>query len=156
MTLDTILEQVENSSSDDWHKFSYPTPYFPFPEHGDLPDWHRTLTVFKPDIDISLAFGVTLNATFQEPWVEQFSDPHATSVIVVLRYRGVPVYEWTFVTVDGGRYYVPLPEPPKEGKYQISADRLPFARLMFDLSGRGGSLESVEQVLQRAGIIIVE
>jgi hypothetical protein len=154
-TLDSLLEQVEMSSSDDWHKLDYHTPYLPYCGGQNVLDTHYHLAVFRPDVDISLAFGATVNSDFHEPWVESFPDPHATSVAVVLRYRGTPVYEWTFVTVDGGRYLVPMPQPPNaEGKYQISAGKLSFARLMFDLYGSGGVCCGVEEALRRAGIEI--
>lgn len=156
MTLDELLGRVRTSSSDDWHKFVYRTPYVPY--CGEYVDTNCYLAIFKPDIDISLAYGAAIQPNFEEPWVMQFPDPHATSEAVVLRYQGTPVYECrNFVTVDGGRYLLPMPEVPsaKGGKYQISDDRLSFARLMFNLFGIGGASQTLEEVLRRADIEIV-
>lgn len=164
MELHDLILTVESSSSDEWHRMDHHTLHgwewgdrningemYPYIE----PKTHHNLAVFKKDVDVSIVFGADVIKDFAEPWVQAFPDPKASSILVVLRYRGQVVFEWVFVVVDGGRYLLPLPKPLGNGQYQFAQDKLPFARLMFALYGQGGVHHSLEDTLKRAGVTIV-
>ncbi|HZZ27124.1 MAG TPA: hypothetical protein VFE46_03880, partial [Pirellulales bacterium] len=147
MTLNELIELIENSSANHWDKFEYPTVHSW--DHGSRredgqmhpyiePNAHTMLAVYAEDIDITLAYGGTKKEEFSEPWTERFSDPSASSVSVTAQYRGQPVHQWTFVTVDGGKFMVPLPQRDDDGFY-IDGRQLPMANLMFGLWGHGGA-----------------
>src|SRR5438552_4194865 len=108
MTLADLLNTVEGSAADDWHKLKVQTVYgWECGAHWSVPNTCSELFILRSDIDVSLALVATVKAPFAEPWVQQFADPNATSVAVALRYRGAVVYTWTGVVVDGGRYLLP-------------------------------------------------
>src|SRR4051794_13628317 len=111
MKLNDLLQTVEQSAPDDWHKMDFPTLYgWGEGDKGDEPRTFETLLVYKQDLDVSIAMAATVNKPFEEPWVEEFPDSSAESVVVAFRYRGAIVYEWTCVIVDGGRYLMPMPD----------------------------------------------
>jgi len=161
------MDTVAGSSADDWCKLGVRTAYGGETdiengwEHGAesaqqslRPREHHNLAVYKPDIDISLAFGATVCAPFQEPWVENFQGAPASSRAVYLRYRGTVVNEWLGVSVDGGRYFLPMPQM-NNGSFEVSRADLPLARLMFDLDSPGGVHKTLEAALEFAQIAIV-
>ena len=161
MKLDELLQKVEASSIDQWCKLPYATIYgweygtkqnVPFLE----PKYHDYLVIFKEDIDISLVFGAINTRDYAEAWVNKFANNHADSVAVVLQHNGSPVYEWTFVYVDGGRYLLPQPSISQQGGFEFKKANLPFANLMFALGSIGGGvIVNVEDALKQAGIPIV-
>lgn len=164
MRLDELLKTVECSSPEDWHRIPRPTVYNwdcgnKRVDDGPLTPYlepvnHDYLAVYKPDVDISLAFGANVCKDFQEPWVRGFPDSHASSVVVELRYRGSPVYEEVFVVVDGGRNLLPMPKP-RENEFVLPRSRLAMARLMYGVFPSGGRGETqLEEVLKRAGVKI--
>jgi hypothetical protein len=101
VTLDELLKLVEGSTVDDWHKMNIHTVYgWEFGQKNQQnylePKLHNYVAVYKPDVDVTLAFDAPVNDPFNEPWTDKFADKHAVSVAVWLRYRGVVVYERGF------------------------------------------------------------
>lgn len=160
MTFDDLLLTVQSSSVDEWHKFDHNTVYnwgWDEDENGRRlysPKTHEQLAIYRKDVDISIAFGATINEEFTEDWTQEFPKTDAESIAVELRYRGQPVFEWVFVLVDEARYLLPLPERIGEG-FTFPKHKLPFARLMFGLHGTGGTHQTLESALERAKIIVV-
>lgn len=158
MTLSEILETVYSSSAGDWEKLGGITFYTWVwgGKDGLVPRYHDQLAVYTNDIDISLAFGGLVVGEFRDPWaVENFSSGEASSIAIWLRYRGEVVKESVGVVVDGERYLVPLPQYTQDG-YMVVENQLPLARLLFDLYGSYGVHKTVEEVLKRAKIKIVD
>jgi hypothetical protein len=58
-------------------------------------------------IEQSKEVNKTWNAT--ESWMENFPDPHITEYKVYLKYGETKIEEILFVSCDGGRYFIPLP-----------------------------------------------
>ena len=160
MTLDDLLEIIEKTTPEDW----YLTKENPIARwhYGTLkganflePICHFKLLVLKSDIDISIAFGAPITDPFEEPWAKKFLDSHAVLIAIHLRYRGALVYDWPGVYVDGSRYLVPLPEREKlSDGFMIPRWRLKLARVLFALDECEGVYETVEQVLEKAGVRI--
>ena len=148
MTLDQILSTVHESQVNDWHRTSHQTPY------AGEDRFHRSLAIYKPDVDVTIAYGAAVMNEFQEPWTDLYSDANATSVALVLQYRGQAIYEWTFVVVDGGRYLVPMPKF-QNGKYTVSQSEMQLARLFFGVYGVGGNYDTLESALGRGDVEIV-
>ncbi len=159
MTLDEILKMIEGSTVTDWHKMNVSTTYgwtSGQDANGNYlePNTHNYLAVFKPDVDVSIAFDATVADPYDEPWVRKFAAPRALSVAIWFRYRGAVVYEQVGVVVDGGRYLLPMPRPVNQG-FEVDQATLPLARLLFDLYGVGGPHQPVEDALAHAGVTIV-
>jgi len=170
MNLSTILQTLKDSDIDDWHKMPDQGPFHHWnvtSQHlgegartTDLePVAHSSLAVYKPDIDISIAFGAIHRDEFNEPWTKNFPDKRASSEWVCLRYRGTVVYDWIVVLVDGARYAILLPssETGSDGEpiYRISREDLPLAELFYELYesvGRGPG--GVDTALRLAGVEI--
>ena len=61
--------------------------------------------------------GEVITEDFREPWTQGFPDPSAYSYYVHLQYFGTDLRRYVFVSCDGGRYNVPLPERQPDGSY---------------------------------------
>lgn len=160
MTEAEFLATIAGSTVEQWRRLNTQTMYGW--EHGHNqrgnfiePKTFELLAVFKNEIDISLAIGATVADDFEEPWTAKFADSSAHSVAVHFRFRGAVVYEWVGVYVDGGRYLLPMPTAAGAGAYVVEQERMPLARLMFDLAQPGGVHTSLEDALNRAGIQVI-
>jgi hypothetical protein len=67
---------------------------------------------------------------FDEPWIHHYPADSATSSDVHLKINGNVIRQIRFITVDGGRIYVPMPEQrvsaTNEREYYWVRDRLTF------------------------------
>ena len=54
---------------------------------------------------------------FREPWTQRLPDPTAHSYYVHLEYFGTVLRKYVFVSCDGGRYQIPLPDRQPDGSY---------------------------------------
>jgi hypothetical protein len=61
------------------------------------------------DNTFQIVRGERLDA-FTEEWTNTHPDPHASSYPVYLKINGIVIKELRFVSVDGGRIFVPMPE----------------------------------------------
>ena len=50
------------------------------------------------------------NRPFSEPWTKGFPDPNSTASEIILRIGPTVIREVTFVSLDGRRVFVPMPE----------------------------------------------
>ena len=67
------------------------------------------VAVYKPNVSISMAWGLVVNSDFVEHWANDFSDSKASSRSVDIFYNNSLVYRGIYVEVDGGRSKLPLP-----------------------------------------------
>lgn len=158
MRLDDLLLTVAESAVDDWEKVDVRTEFHDVPEGGEVgaeplePSFHHTLAVFRPNVDISLAYGATVVRPFEEPWTESFGGP-ASLIAVWFRYRGAVVYERVVVSADGGRCVLPLPRM-RQGTYVVDQQDLPMAQLLFSLLSSVRDDDTLDAALARAGLAI--
>jgi hypothetical protein len=116
MTIDELRERVAGSRRDDWQGLEGPVLLHTFfmvsgggePEHISH-DAHHSRAVLRDDLDVGLAWGLTWEEDFTEPWTELFANKKAKGHFADLLWRGQPVIRERYVTVDGGRYKIPLP-----------------------------------------------
>jgi hypothetical protein len=115
MTLDEIRAQITASTASGWQPLSGPVylPTFVQVSHGENV-WlehnsHHSRAVLRDDVAIGLAWGLTVNESFEEDWSSRFPDPKASSDWLEVLYNGQPVDRELIVHVDG-RCYVPMPE----------------------------------------------
>lgn len=74
-------------------------------------DGSKTMWTCLDDMSFQIEHTYLPAATnFSELWVKRFPDKTAYSSYVNLNISGVTVKQETFVTLDGGRYFVPIPE----------------------------------------------
>ena len=98
---------------------------------------------------------------FKEPWVKGFPDPQATSYIVDLTVSGQTVTQVRFVSLDGGRYFVPMPDiattDKTDGKIEriYSYERASLKYLVGNIVGRYYSfVKNLDEFAARQGIEI--
>ena len=124
MTYNDFINMVANSSIEDWNVIgcwgygagpSYKNRFEFYEIYGDeksvlKEESHGMYAVFKNNINISLAFGLTINENFKEEWANSFPDPQASSQFVDLFFANTLVERIAYVVVDGGRAKLPMPE----------------------------------------------
>src|SRR5258706_10531254 len=112
-----------------------------------------------PDISITLAFGLEALADFKEEWANKFPDPHASSSYVDVFYNSALVYRDIYVSVDGGRAKLPLPNrkfdksTDKVIALEVPKGRHDFIRLINSL---GGAISQFDEYFARADFKIVD
>jgi hypothetical protein len=75
---------------------------------------HDEHAVLKNHIAVTLAWGMDDKANFQEDWATAFPDARASSAFVDVFYNGSRVYRDSYVIVDGGRAFLPMPPSPED------------------------------------------
>ncbi|GED14806.1 hypothetical protein [Aneurinibacillus migulanus] len=121
-------------------------------------DSHSTVASLKTDLSISLAWGMEHRDNFMEEWANKFPDPKATSSFIDFFYNGTLVYRDIYVTVDGGRVSIPLPDREIDDKtYEVTRYSIPKKKYeLFKLINGSGSTYDYDNYIQRAGIEIVD
>ena len=123
MTLRELLHTIISSSRSDWNTIvcwgthsgpSYRDQFEFYQiyegQHNVLhSDSHGMVASYKPDLSITMAWGLTANRNFDETWATNFPDPNASSHHVDVFFNNALVYRDLFVSVDGGRAKLPLP-----------------------------------------------
>lgn len=78
---------------------------------------HDMRASYRPDLNIGIAFGLDPDnvfpddqRSFEEDWSKNFSDSKWTFHYADFFYSGALVHREPFVTVDGGRCYLPVPD----------------------------------------------
>ncbi|MBL0949275.1 MAG: hypothetical protein IBJ08_00920 [Pseudomonas sp.] len=115
-------------------------------------DSHSNVMSFKPDLQISVAYGMQHNDDFREEWANSFPDPHASSAYVDFFYAKNLVYRDIYVAVDGGRFLLPLPEQKIDSSYTVTGLTVTRERAAFFALLNGNDSRSYYECLRRAGI----
>ena len=166
---DEITQMVTGSSPDDWEvlgegpnyldKFAQVTSEG---QHYLELDWHTYLAVYKPDVSLRLAWGMTVDdrLTFED-W--HFPDRSGYRVLVDAFWQGALVARWTVLLVDGGRSYLPDADRGyvKTGEsitdyetvgWTAKASEIALARLLDRIAR---SMSEFDRYLEQAGIVEV-
>jgi hypothetical protein len=95
---------------------------------------HANVAVLKQNLSISIAWGMEQNDTFQEEWLKSLSDSSASSHFLDFFYNQTLVLRDTYLSVDGGRYYIPLPtvEMKEDKSFELYAlkEKIDFYRVL--------------------------
>lgn len=169
MTLSTCIDVILESSPDDWNVIpcwgagsgsSFKYQFEPLHEYVDgKAEWrivvaaHGMVAAYTANLAVSLAWGLPANETFHEEWTDKFSDKSASSRYVDIFYNGGLVHREMYVSVDGGRSALPLPDA-SEGGYRVSSRFCRFINLVNTLNG--GSGNRFESDLKQAGLQITD
>lgn len=122
MKLDELRGMIVSSAKEDWHQLtcwggggpsyldSYTTWSGPEGWGGIEVDSHSSLAVFRADIDLRLAWGLSRGGRDEKlhfPWQGRFADSKVTACFVDVLWRGSLVDRDEYLVVDGGRAYLP-------------------------------------------------
>lgn len=173
MRLEELMEKVITSHPDDWHRIvcwgantgpAY-REQFTFYEtwesdyHGVLDaEGHSYACVYKPDVSITLSFGLDRSKEFAEEWANKFPDPHASSSWVDVFYNNALVFRDFYITVDGGRAKLPLPRRKWDAAkkniigLEVPKSRRDFIRLVDSFEGG----DEFERYFRDAGFTVVD
>jgi hypothetical protein len=111
---DELTQMVTGSSPEDWEVlgrgpvYLYQLGNVSSGDHSQPwveVDSHYYLAVYKPDISLRLAWGLTLDNDLTTEWV--FPDRSMYRYAVDAFWQGALVTRWTMLGVDGGRCYLP-------------------------------------------------
>jgi hypothetical protein len=109
---------------------------------------HTDVLVFIPDVSVTIAFGLKWLDDFREPWTARFPDIKASSSFADVFYNGALVYRTEYVTVDGGRTMLPLPN--SRTTLIVPQAQAQFVRLLDQF----GKKSSFDDDFARAGMTI--
>ncbi|HEY0072563.1 MAG TPA: hypothetical protein VGB77_00555 [Abditibacteriaceae bacterium] len=134
MDYNNFRQSIHNSSSDDWNIIycygsgtgpSYREDTAAFLESMIMEirsgerqkEWpkryHTQVAAYKPNLSISLAWGLRLEAEeLEEAWVEKFPSKRTFLDCVDLFYNNALVERVPYVKIDGGRCLLPKPRFP--------------------------------------------
>lgn len=94
--------------------------------------------------------GKTINTQFNEPWTRRFSDPNASSYYKEVYYLTTLLDRMVFVSCDGGRFEIPLPEPREDGTYFLGRNSV-----AMKLASQLWQYLPLEDTIRRVGIDVV-
>lgn len=169
MNFKDYIKTILSSSAADWNRFecwgsgsgpSYRNRFVATTHHtpGPTPRYelnvesHSSVAALRSNLSITIAWGLTVNDHFREPWLSSFADQDAASSWVDCFYNGGLVFREAYVTVDGGRAHLPLPED-RNGTLVVPAEYADLCRLVDSLHPRTSEFD---HYLQRAQIQIIQ
>src|SRR5262249_5556525 len=112
-------------------------------EEGDLNLYHRRFPEF------TIVEGRMLIEHFAQSWSKKFPDPDAHSYYVECRYHATVLKRCVFVSCDGGRYHVPVPNRLDDDHFELDKSSLEYKIAL--LYGRYGPREDD---LARVGLVV--
>ena len=168
MTLYEIIKVISESNSDDWNEIgcwgygagpSYKDKFLFNEVYDGSPniltvDSHSDVSVYKKDLSITMAYGLTSNDDFIETWANQFPNSHASSKFIDIFYNNALVFRETYLVVDGGRCKLPIPSYNQEGGLIVSRGYYNFIKFLEILSSGAMSSTNFDSYFDRTKIII--
>lgn len=118
-------------------------------------DSHSEVLSLKSDLLISVACGITHNDDFIEKWANSFPDKHASSSFVDFFYANQLIFRDIYVSVDGGRCRLPLPDIKlDDSESGVQSLTVPDEKYQF-FRVLNGTSHDYDGYLRRAGIEVV-
>ncbi|MDH6245503.1 hypothetical protein [Mycobacterium sp. OTB74] len=145
MTFDELRALITNSRPSDWRRVKAMGPTYrdrfgswtgPGEQAGIDHDSHAEVAVYRPDIDLTIAYGMPesqheRNLAFT--WSKAFPDKEIREISIAdIFWRGSLVDRVNYVYVDGGRGIVPIGSGHQG--LRITQYDLAVARLLSDIS----------------------
>ncbi|MBE7661232.1 hypothetical protein [Tenacibaculum finnmarkense] len=170
MTLNEILKIIAESNSDDWNEIGC-WGYGSGPSYKDLftfnevydgspniltADSHSTVSVYKKDLSITMAYGLKSNEDFKAEWANQFPDPNAHSDIIDIFYNNALVFRETYLVVDGGRCKLPIPSYTEDGELYVAKGYYEFVKFLEILSSGASSSKNFDSYFGQTGIKVID
>ena len=142
MQLRELLATVAASKVADWQVIFRPTLRHRFTEAIDaenkreqvLVDEHAVRFVFRPDISISMAYGLVDQAAFDLPPDHPFARENARTLLLDIFHDGGLTHRETVLNVDRQRCLLPMPRS-WESPVKIPTAQFSLIRLVHALAG---------------------
>lgn len=117
---------------------------------------HKEIWVCETDNTFQIETGHR-GDEFREIWVEVYPDINSYRYSIYLKISDTVIKELTFISCDGGRIFVPMPERKLEGEkiiYQWHRNSLPFK--VCKIIGNYYIYKNIEDIAERSKIQIVQ
>lgn len=169
MTFDELRHIVLSSSANDWVVVPYGTTYKArFGMVGARGAWsmetdeHQSVAVYRQDIAVTIAWGMTHRDDLRFEWSDRFPDSDVSDFYVDVFSNGMLVDRWFALTVDGGRAVLPVCDIAVVGDVfagdaeiigsKAYESNVRIARLIHELEG---SHDDFDDYLARSGITVL-
>jgi len=123
-------------------------------KHSWIREFIGTQEIWMSEVDNM--FQIELAGTrrdFSEEWTRRLPDKHGSSAFpVLLKVQGVEIKELTFISCDGGRIIVPMPEADAVGAFAYDRNSLEYK--VGQIVGQFYIYNTLEGVARRAGITV--
>jgi hypothetical protein len=136
------LKQFEKHLSEEWMKSNV----------GNCEIWQSVQNnIFQIEVSDS-------DREFTEPWTKNYPNPNSTAFNVYLKIAGVVISELTFVSIDGGRIFVPITRVrqtssgDREFFWNMNSLEIKVCRII----GHYNTENSIEGVARRSKITLVD
>ncbi|MFH1823827.1 MAG: hypothetical protein ABH873_01200 [Candidatus Firestonebacteria bacterium] len=161
MTYDELIKIVTESNLSDWNIIScygnepsYKSRFEFYDVLNDQKDVlreesHSMVACYKPNISISIAFGLIVNADYKEEWLNNFPDHKASTHYLDLFFNNSLVGRIMYVKFDGGSKELPLPKSSAE----LTVKKIEFKIIMLIASMELNS-DNYSDYFERAGFSI--
>ncbi len=170
MTLDEIIELITNSNPEDWNEIgcwgygsgpSYKDQFTFYEVYDAEPnilkaDSHSTVSVYKKNLSVTMAYGLTSNDDFKEKWANQFPDPSARSKMIDIFYYNALVFRETYLVVDGGRCKLPIPSYTEDGELYVAKGYYDFIKFIEILSSGATTSKNFDYYFGQTGIKVID
>jgi len=116
---------------------------------------HKTVYICDKNNTFQIEIG-DYGGEWQEKWAKVYPDANASEYSVYLKISNTTIKEFTFISCDGGRIFVPLPELQSEGgqtAYIWRRDSLPYK--VCQIVGDYYIHETIEGVARMSKISII-
>lgn len=145
MRYDEIRKLIISSSANDWAVIVEGSVYPGHPEEvisGET-EGHTYLAVYKADVNLRLAWGMTVGAVGTDTHLafetRDFADLSIERQLVDGFWRGALVTRWSVLSADSHRCYLPFPElliTQVDESFTVKRSEVALARLLNRLAGR--------------------
>lgn len=136
-----LINLFLNSSIQDWQTISH-GPLFKDRVAGDLIDSYDFLSVYEPDISITLAWGLPkfpdpVKNTVTDEWILRFGGTSKPTLHYVdLFYNNALVFRSSYILVDDSRYMVPEPSTGIHNQKFCERGYLDFITRLNHIAGK--------------------
>lgn len=112
---------------------------------------HTTRAAYRPDLQLSLAWGLLAHEELVESWADVF-DGTASSHFVDFFWNGALVERGLYIAVDGGRCKLPIPQRDLDELHPVGLWITRWQHIFFSLLNTLEGVTDTDAALRRAGI----
>ncbi|MBU0725830.1 MAG: hypothetical protein KKC98_12780 [Alphaproteobacteria bacterium] len=163
MPIGKYMDIVTGSEPEDWAMIHRPTLRHRFTEMRDEKDRLMRLTIdepmvafaYKPNIEISLLFGLVQDAFHALPAGNAFAEENARTMLLDCFHCGQLVHREVLLKIDRQRCILPLPDNWEPGPQPVPVPRRQhdLARLIHLLAG---PFSDFDDYFKRAGMVLTD
>lgn len=120
-------------------------------------DSHSNIAVFKPNVGITMAFGLVLEEEVEFEWLDRFESNSASSYFMDIFYHNALVHREKYLLVDGVECILPYPiSDTKRMKPKVSLEQYAFIGLLHLLEADRVSKEKYDSYFEQSGIVLIK